>query len=500
MGSRERPITIVGAVVASAALYSACFPPLGLHFLAWVALAPLLLALARLSWWEGFGVGCIWSLMVGLGTSSWLPAMISEYFGVSQATGWMAAAGATLGTGFLYGVFGLVTATLSRGLVIDPWRAALVWGACEYARTMGPIANPWVLSGYTQDPASSVAQSADVWGVVGLGMLVMAVNAGVASAMEGRLPGRWKWVRPVSVLSVLAIVIAYGSSRKTGIPSGAEGVEVVLVQSATPRLQRFDDRYRGAKLAHVLDLVARAAGTSADVVFLPELALDVPLDEQTAEGRALLRIAEQGNVEVLAGAPARVGESPATGMFNSFFLLRMDRVADRYDKVSLTPFSERKPFRGWLEWGRDEYATGVSRRPLSSRMGGVGVLLCGEVMFGRHAREAVRLGARILSNPANDSWFGSESAARMQLDVAAMRAVETRRPLVRPTMTGVTAVIDAAGRVVVEAPFGRPALLRANVTPESSETAYVRLGDWAGAVSALATLVLVLGRLLASGP
>ena len=94
--------------------------------------------------------------------------------------------------------------------------------------------------------------------------------------------------------------------------------------------------------------------------------------------------------------------------------------------------------------------------------------------------------------------YGAPTQARHELDVARLRAVETRRWLARPTFTGITAVVDAHGRVTAEAAHEAPALLAGTLRRSSATTFYVAHGDWLGRVAAgggmLYLVVAALGR------
>jgi apolipoprotein N-acyltransferase len=491
------PGALVALTAASAALQAAAFPPLALFPLAWVALVPLLAALARTGPLGGLGLGLLWSLLVGLGTSSWLPRMITDYFGASPAGGWLAAACATLATGCLYGVFGAWWAWLARRRPPSPLATALLWGACEYARTVAPLANPWVLSGYSQVRFTALAQVADVAGVVGIGMLLAAGNAAIAGLLDPRAAARRPRAAAAATAGVFAAALLYGGWRLAQPFGEGEEVRVALVQSAIARERRFEPRFRNANLADHVDLVAHAARAGPDLILLSELAVDVPFHSGSREANLMGRIAAQASADVLVGAPAALDLLVFRRQFNSFFVLRGPEIVDRYDKVELAPFSESKPLR-WLDVGEDAYAAGRDRRPLASRAGPVGVLLCSEAMVGRIAREAVLRGAEILANPANDSWFANAAAARMQLDVAALRAIETRRWLVRPTLTGYTAVVDPYGRVTAEAAFGRPDILHAAVRRGTTQTFYTRFGDVAGRAALAGALALSVASAVAS--
>jgi apolipoprotein N-acyltransferase len=461
----------------SALLYALAFPPLALWPLAWIALVPLLAALVRVGPGGGFLLGWLWSLLAGLGASSWLPRMISDYFAVGTAAAWFAAAAATLATGIFYGVFGAWIAWLARRRPLSPLLVAAVWGSCEYARTLAPLANPWMLSGYGQVPFASFAQSADAIGVVGLGMLIAAANAAIAGLVDARIALPRPRRAALCTAAVLAVVLGYGALRLGEAFGEPSEVRVALVQSATPRERRFAPSERSRNLADHVDLATRAARGRPDLILLAELAVDVPFDGASREARALGRIAKASGVDVLTGAPSVFGSASALQQFNSYFVLHDGALADRYDKVALTPFSETNPLARWIDVASAVYTPGRTPRPLQSTAGPVGVLLCGEAMFGPAARALVRAGAELLANPANDSWFANGGAARMQLDIAALRAIETRRWLLRPTLSGYTAAIDPHGRIAAIAPLSRPEILEARVRRSRADTFYLRHGD-----------------------
>ncbi len=93
-----------------------------------------------------------------------------------------------------------------------------------------------------------------------------------------------------------------------------------------------------------------------------------------------------------------------------------------------------------------------------------------------------------LVTATNDTWFAHSSARYQHLQIARMRAIESRRYLLRAANDGVSAVIDAHGKVVAEAPEFKPAVLRARFTPRSGDTPYLVLGD--GLILGIVALLL----------
>jgi apolipoprotein N-acyltransferase len=98
-------------------------------------------------------------------------------------------------------------------------------------------------------------------------------------------------------------------------------------------------------------------------------------------------------------------------------------------------------------------------------------------MLPAHGRRLAQAGATLFFNPSNDYWFGSESAARLQLTAARFRAIENRREVIRATSTGYSAFIDAAGRLVALSDFGDADLLTGRVGASGIVTVYRRVGD-----------------------
>jgi apolipoprotein N-acyltransferase len=164
---------------------------------------------------------------------------------------------------------------------------------------------------------------------------------------------------------------------------------------------------------------------------------------------------------LLVGA---VTHSFGTGyVYNSALLIRASgEVAGRYDKRRPVIFSEYIPLGDrYPEW--EEAVRGIMTERLHITAGDktvllgepplrAGILLCSEELDPDLAGEAAAHGANLLVGMANGAWFGDAPALSQQLALATFRAVETRRQLVRVTNTGITAHIDALGRVQFAGP------------------------------------------------
>jgi apolipoprotein N-acyltransferase len=176
-------------------------------------------------------------------------------------------------------------------------------------------------------------------------------------------------------------------------------------------------------------------------------------------------------------------EDAATGRYyNSMVSVGSARAF--YHKRHLVPFTEYLPLKGllggivdFMQVPMSDFSAGPAVQPPLAVAGQqAGISICYEDAFGEEViRELPR--ATLLVNVSNDAWFGHSIAPQQHLEIARMRAVETGRPLLRATNTGVTAIVDAKGRLQKTAPQFEVAALTGEVQPMQGATPYVRVGN-----------------------
>ena len=124
-----------------------------------------------------------------------------------------------------------------------------------------------------------------------------------------------------------------------------------------------------------------------------------------------------------------------------------------------------------------------------------GASICYEDAFPAEVVQALPE-AEFLINVSNDAWFGDSLAPHQHLEIARMRALETGRYLLRATNTGISAIIDHRGRVLMEVPSFVRGAVSAAVSPRSGATPYARVGNWPaiGLALALVLMAVAIGR------
>ncbi|HEU4798411.1 MAG TPA: apolipoprotein N-acyltransferase [bacterium] len=452
---RQRRVTLAAA---GGLLLFAAFPPLDLGFLAWFVLVPLLAAIEGESPSRAFGLGVLAGGVAYLAITSWMLA-----FGILP---WILLAAYL---SLYVGIFAALSRwiTVRRPAWIAVWSIALLWTALEYVRSIGVFGFPWALLGLTQHRYPPVIQIAKVTGVFGVSFLVALGGAALARALISR-----RLAPTVAPAIIVAAAILWGGPQVQAQNTGS--LRVAALQPNVPARVKFDPLLSPGHMETLNRLVAAAHGQGAELVVFPETA--IPYD--IFGPRGVLR--EVGHWAGRAGATL-IASSLENGVSNiAVAVAPSGQAISRYDKVRLVAFAE---------YG---VQPGQRHEPLWTPLGHVGVAICFESIFPDVGRALVRNGAELLAVITNDGWFDGTSGVEQHAAHSVLRAVETGRWVVRAANTGVTMVIDPAGRVSSRLQPRTESVLVDRAALVRSSTFYSRRGDMFAIAVLVAIAVLAL--------
>lgn len=477
-------------------MLTAAFPRIGVSPLAGLALVPLLLAIRAVAPGEAFRLGWVAGMAHFLSLTHWLAHTMGTYGGLPV---WVSVPLLGLLAAYLAlfpAAFAATLVALRPAPALLPPAAAAIWTGLEYVRAHLLTGFPWALLGYAPYRQLHLIQISDMVGVYGVSFLLVVVNASVFLAI---LAG-WKrtWVgRTVSgrraVFAVAAALLAvggvlgYGAVRlaEIGRLSGAAPVtRAAVIQGNIEQAVKWDPAYQESSVEKYVALSLAAAADRPDLIVWPETAAPFyfthnrPLTARVMDG-----VREAGAFFVV-GSPAFARGREGVDLFNSAFLVRPDgRIAGRYDKVHLVPFGEYVPLGEFLPFVDKlvaqvgDFRTGEKGEVLRSDGHRLGVLICYEAIFPELARAAVRNRAGLLVNITNDAWYGISGAPYQHFSMAVLRAVETRRGLVRAANTGISGFVDPSGRIAGTTGLFEDATLTRPLPVLDTTTIYTRTGD-----------------------
>jgi apolipoprotein N-acyltransferase len=372
----------------------------------------------------------------------------------------------------------------------------------EFIRAKAITGFPWELLGYSQYRALQIIQISDIFGVYGVSFLVAAVNTGLFLIWLAAKNHKWQgrevtrknaFAAGICILLLLGTTLAYGHLRMEKVrrdAAGAKQIEAAVIQGNIPQDVKWDPEFKTATVDTYLRL-SRAATLSGspDLVVWPETA--TPFYFQRAV--ALTRRVEEGvkgrGAFFIIGSPSAIEDGDGYCLYNSAYLMTPEgTVAGRYDKQHLVPFGEYVPLGRWLAFveklvsGMVDFTPGRSGVSMPWDNGKVGVQICYEVIFPYLARRAVQNQADLLVYLSNDAWYGTSSAPHQLFSMAILRAVETRRSVIRAANTGISGFVDPTGRIIGSTGLFEEATLAVEVPILKKKTIYVRWGDWFPAV------------------
>lgn len=476
-----------GLAVLSGVLLILSFPKFGHGVVAWVALGPLLVALPGTSPFQAFRLGYLTGAVSSLGLLYWTALVVIQYGGLSFPVGIGVMTLLCLAVALFPSLFALVVSRWAAvlgpvALVLAPF----AWVATELLRRHTFLDFPWCLLGYSQHDHLAFIQIASVTAVYGVSFLVAASSALVAYA--GVMP-RHRGRVAAALVVLLGTIWAHGTWALSRPLPETGRLRVGLVQAGILQEEKWEPEDAWSNVGRHLALTRRAADRGARLVVWPESAVPFYFDRAPDLAELLRRTVREKQINLLFGNDDR--QDLPNGTYRAWVGAKMltpeGDVALRYHKMKLVPFGEYVPLHALLTLGGrvaakmvqqvSDFTPGTEPVVVAADGHRLGVFICYEAIFPDLVREFTARGADLLVNITNDAWYGRTSAPYQHMAMAAFRAVENGKYLVRAANTGITGVVDPRGRVLEPTTlFDRTVLVR-DVPIVPGRTFYSRHGD-----------------------
>jgi apolipoprotein N-acyltransferase len=407
------------------------------------------------------------------------------------------------------------------------WLIPAAWVALDWCRSFLFSGLPWMDPGYGLARVPWLLQSADLWGHYGLSFILVLLNTLIALLCRAGIQkkGQLGLILPVLLLCAGVALYSFLRWQQIGKEMGQQvqrgaTMRVGVVQGNIAQDQKWSPGLQEKALAtyfrQTRDLVAQDRPV---LVIWPETALPF-----YPSAHPLMRVvrdfAGQENISLLTGAPwvetASEDKRPggetsqekgdrrrwidaASGAdgggaagnsdrkkpryYNSALLINPHgSLIDGYSKSHLVPYGEYVPLKKMMPFlaplveAAGDFSPGAVSHALDCQNARIGVLICFESIFPEIARKWVGVRANLLVNLTNDAWYGRSSAPHHSLAMTVLRAVETRRSLVRAANTGFSGFIDPLGQVQKVSPLFEPWAGTAELVLMEEETWFVRWG------------------------
>lgn len=362
------------------------------------------------------------------------------------------------------------------GLYLFP----LFWVTAEFLYGISDFRFPWVTLGHSLSYFNSFIQIADIIGSFGLGILVIYINIFFFITYKNFIELRNHFIPLFLGVGLIALALIYGGIKINTLPRANSKLKIGVVQPNLNPWKKWEAGNLDQQLDLYLELSIKEVKNGAELIVWPETALPVYLlaggYERIVED--IHKFCDTNNVYLLTGMPhanfyfdsteaPREAKKTNSGTYytsyNSIVLFQPgNREIPKYGKIKLVPFGEKVPlvehipFLGdiikwnvgissWNE-GKEQKVFEVKQDNKSFNVAGV---VCIESIYPRFINGFVDNGAELLIVVTNDSWYGDSSGPYQHKEMSVLRAIETRRSVVRSANGGISCVIDKLGNTKI---------------------------------------------------
>lgn len=487
--------------VLSGALTALSQPKFNLSFLAWISLIPLLAIILKKTLKQSFILGLIAGFSHYAILIYWIPSVPAHYGGVSVGLSIIIYILLVLFLALYWAFFSLISTKLYQSFpklcfLLIPF----AWISLEYILTYLFTGFPWGLLGSSQYLNIYFIQVASVTGVYGLSFVLVLFQSMFLYSMT--------YAKKAPFLSVMGFVllIHFLGFLSLKFSSSPEKSFPAAVIQGNVSSDIYWDRISGQEIwklfNHHLDLTQQAYAKGARLIIWPEFT--VPLCFSCSESLQrrfkdiLLRFVKEKNCTLLLGTNEETGPPGQKIYHNTALCLSPDHSVTYYYKMHLVPFGEYTPYKNIflfiekMTHAIGDITPGTYHSLHNFRGHRFGSPICYEIIFPNLVRKFAKKGANFLVTITNDGWYGKSSAPYQHFAMAALRAVENRRYLLRAATTGISGIIDPHGRILSKSELMTSAYLTGNIIPSQRLSIYTKFGDVLPILSLTLTLIFLI--------
>jgi apolipoprotein N-acyltransferase len=472
------------------------FAPLGLWPLTLIAFALLMtltlnVARMRTAYATGYAFG-LGYFGVGL---NWIAASFTYQAAMPAWLGWLAVAIAA----FYLAIFpGLATALawrVGKGMPVTfVLLFAASWILTEILRATFLFSFAWnplaAIAAGNMESSGMIGATAFI-GTYGLSGVFILASGAIFLLFKNR-PAGAALTAAAPVLAAITSFLLAGPEPPAAISGTGDDPNRPIIRVIQPNIdqsQKWEPEFAAQNFERLVNTTGET-GDAPRLIFWPEAAVPDYIEHDPL---ARFRIAALLGSEdtLLLGATRLIieeddgGQRRLVGARNSLYAMNAEgELLARYDKANLVHFGEYLPFRGLFEAvgmsrlapGDLDFWPGPGPRTLTlPGFGTVGGQICYEIIFSGQVIDRSNR-PDFIFNPSNDAWFGAWGPPQ-HLAQARLRAAEEGVPVIRSTPTGISAVIDADGRVTEHIPYLQAGTIDARLPRAHAQTIFSRHGN-----------------------
>ncbi len=474
----------------SGVLIGIAYPPLKLGFIAWFGLIPLFHIWLNNKPGQSARLGFLASITANLISLYW----IGFNSGAGFIPVFLSLIGAVIYLGIFWAGLGFVVSIIqkraSKGLIALPF----AWVTMEFVRSLGALGFPWINLGLTQTIYLPLIQIADVTGSYGISFWIVLINIFFYLTIVSK--NKLKYLIVTGLIFI--IVFSFGHIRINSIKEvETKSITIAVTQPNINADEKWEPEARDENFALMHGLLDSALNLNPDLVLWPESAVPAYLRLSEYRRNPIVEKLAKFNIPLLSGTVDRIIDKNGDKIYyNSTIYIKPDGNIQMYNKIHLVPFAEYIPLTEnipslkKLNFGQGNFTPGKEYTVFKLDSVKFSNIICYESSMPKIVKDFVKNGAQFITIQANDGWLGKSAGPYQHIELARLRAVENRVPIVRCANTGISGIINPKGIVQQKIPLGVKSVVLAEIFPVQKLTFYTRYGEIFAILCVIISLVI----------
>ena len=480
-------------VIISGFTTGLAFHPLGLCFLAWGSFVPLIHVFNVSHFRKNIIYGYIFGLSFNLTAFYWI--------GVNSGADFITVLGSLFAAVFYLAFFwagaGLLFSLISKGHqhisgnIFFPFIIVLI----EYVRSFGALGFPWSNLALTQSNYIYFIQFIEVTGTYGVSFFIIGFNVILYNVTQKKIT----LLKGLSFISLILIGLSIaGVGRILSLPKSNQKISIAVVQPNVNPNTKWQNKKE--IIAFMDSLHQESIKFKPDLIVFPETALPSYLVRDSRTRGALQSTVNSSDIPLLTGTIHTSFENNSRYYYNSSMFIIPQKKYELYSKIHLVPFAEYDLIPSIfhpltklnINIDRGNFKSGNNYKVFKHENLLFSNLICYESSIPKISRTFVSKGAEFLIIQANDGWLGSSFGPYQHFELARLRAIENRIPIVRCANTGISGIINIDGSIKTKVLLNEEKIIFESLSSNKNGSFYTKYGDIFAIIISIIILIVIL--------
>ena len=480
-------------VIISGFTTGLAFHPLGLGFLAWGSFVPLIHVFNISHFRKNIIYGYIFGLSFNLTAFYWI--------GVNSGADFLTVLGSLFAAVFYLAFFwagaGLLFSLISKGHqhisgnIFFPFIIVLI----EYVRSFGALGFPWSNLALTQSNYIYFIQFIEVTGTYGVSFFIIGFNVILYNVVQKKI----SLLKGLSFILLIIIGLSIaGAGRILSLPKSNQKISVAVVQPNVNPNTKWQNKKE--IIAFMDSLHQESIKFKPDLIVFPETALPSYLVRDNRTRGALQSKVNSSDIPLLTGTIHTSFENNFRYYYNSSMFIIPQKKYELYSKIHLVPFAEYDLIPSIfhpltklnINIDRGNFKSGNNYKVFKHENLLFSNLICYESSIPKISRTFVSKGAEFLIIQANDGWLGSSFGPYQHFELARLRAIENRIPIVRCANTGISGIINIDGSIKTKVQLNEEKIIFESLSSNKNGSFYTKYGDIFAIIISIIILIVIL--------